>query len=223
MTSNLGVAFETLGMPGSWSTHAAPTATTDARGRLWVVAVTRRGSLEVLHTLARGHRSTRFQPVDRRTWSETSTPALTLADDGRLWLTSVTAQGALWSRHTDAGLPRWHRPVQAPGLWSPYSSPSTTNDIAGRLWLAAVRTDGGVVVRSTAPHSVAWQAPRTLRTGSAVTASPTLVAPQTGGVRIGVGSAGGPPVWRPAGAPRGFMLEAPGVRAGSFSSRSARS
>jgi hypothetical protein len=210
-----------MGAGGSWSPFAAPTATTDARGRLWVAAVTRRGGLEVLHTLTQGHRSTRFQPVDRRTWSETSTPALTLADDGRLWLTSVSSHGVLWSRHTDAGLSRWHRPAPAPGQWSPYSSPATTVDTAGRLWLAAVRTDGGVVVRSTAPRAVAWHAPRTLRTGSEVTSSPTLVAPQNGSVRIGLVSATGRPVWRPAGAPGGFLLQTPGPRAGAFSGRPA--
>ncbi len=207
-----------LGAPGSWSTQAAPAATTDARGNLWVAAVTRHGTLEAVHTRDHGRPWARFHAVDRRTWSETSSPALTLAGDGRLWLTSVTARGQLVSRHTGAGTTRWGHGVQAAGQWSPYSSPATTVDVSGRLWLAAVRTDGSVVVDSTSPGSGQWRSPRALGPQLPVTSSTSLVTPARGGARVGVTAADGRPVWRSTGhavplAPAGL-----GPRAGAYQS-----
>ena len=208
-----------VGMPGSWSTHAAPAAATDARGRLWVAVVKRGGTIEAMHALDAGRPWSHFHAVDRRTWSVTSSPALTLASDGRLWLTSVSSRGELFSRQTGAGTTRWNHGVQAAGVWSPYSSPATTVDVSGRLWLAAVRTDGSVVVNSTAPDSVEWRTPRTLGPGLAVTTSTALIAPERGGVRVGVTSSGGRPVWRRAGATSPLPLEGTGARAGAFESR----
>jgi len=210
---------DVIGMPGSWATHAAPTAATDARGRLWLAVVTNHGTLEVLHAQSHGRPWSRLRAVDRRRWSVTSSPALTLSSDGRLWLTSVSSRGELFSHHTGAGTTHWHRGVQAAGQWSPYSSPATTVDVSGRLWLAAVRTDGRVVVTSTAPGSAHWRAPRTLGTEVAVTASTALIAPQSGGVRVGVATAQGRLVWRPTGATRPLPLVGAGPRAGAFENR----
>ena len=185
-----------MGTPGSWSTHTAPAVATDARGRLWVTAVTRAGALLVVHT--QEHPGwTRFQPVDHRAWSETSSPALTLADDGRLWLSAVTARGQLFSLHTGAGQTVWRPAQRVPGVWSPYSSPTTRVDASGRLWLAAVQTDGSVPVRSLDPGAQHWRSAG-VGPGSLVTASPSL-ALSGGGVRVGSVASAGAPVWRRTG------------------------
>jgi surface antigen len=207
-----------MGAPGSWSTHAAPAAATDARGNLWVTAVTRHGTLEAVHTQDHGRPWSRFHTVDRRTWSVTSSPALTLAGDGRLWLTGVTARGELVSRHTGAGTAHWSHGVQAAGQWSPYSSPATTVDVSGRLWLAAVRTDGRAVVDSTTPGSGQWRSPRALGPQLPVTTSTSLIAPERGGVRVGVATSHGRPVWRRAGNALPLSVAGFGPRAGSFES-----
>ncbi len=207
-----------LGAPGSWSTHTAPAAATDARGHLWIVAVTRHGTLEAAHALDRARPWSRFHAVDRRTWSQTSSPALTLAGDGRLWLTAVTTRGELISRHTGAGTTKWGRAVEADGRWSPYSSPSTTVDVSGRLWLAAVRTDGSVIVDSAAPGSGQWRSPRELVRRLPVTSSTSLIAPEHGGVRVGIATSRGRPVWRRAGHTVPLPVSGIGPRAGAFES-----
>ncbi len=204
-----------VGMPGSWSTHTAPAATTDARGRLWVAAVTRGGLLQTRHADDRGRAWTRFQAVDHRTWSATSSPALTLADDGRLWLSSVTARGGLYVRHTDAGGATWHTAQRVTGTWSPYSSPATMVDPRGRLWLAAVRTDGSVPVRWADPGSVRWHA-EGVGPGTSVTASPSFLPLRTGGVRVGSVGPTGAPVWARTGAPRVIAPLGTGAHAGGF-------
>jgi hypothetical protein len=204
-----------MGRPGSWATHTAPAATTDARGRLWLAVVTRGGALQTRHTDAQGHSWSRFRAVDRRTWSATSSPALTLADDGRLWLSAVSARGGLFVRHTEAGGASWHPGQQVAGTWSPYSSPATTVDPRGRLWLAAVQTDGSVPVRWTDPGSVEWHA-EGVGAGTSVTASPSFLPLRTGGVRIGSVTPGGRPVWARAGAPRVIAPLGTGAHPGGF-------
>ena len=182
-----------MGTPGSWSTFTAPAATTDARGRLWVAVITRRGTLDALHTQPGRRGWSHFRAVDGRTWSATSSPALTLANDGRLWLTAVTARGELFSRHTEAGGSRWHPAQRVAGVWSPYSSPATTVDREGQLWLAAVRTDGSVPVSSMAAGSARWHVEGE-RPTSPVTASPSFLAGARG-VRVGTVTDIGRPVW----------------------------
>jgi surface antigen len=173
-----------LGAPGSWSPQAAPAVATDRGGRTWLVAVTRHGSLESLHSNSHGNRWSRFHAVDGRTWSVTSTPALTGAADGRLWLASVTARGTLVSRQTGAGSTRWHGATQLGGRWSPYSSPTITVDDAGRLWLAAVDTAGRVAVRGQAVGS-RWGRAHRLSSPASITDAPALVGLPSGGLRVG--------------------------------------
>jgi hypothetical protein len=204
-----------MGMPGSWSTHTAPAATTDARGRLWVAAVSRAGALQTIHTEAQGRAWSRFRAVDRRTWSATSSPALTMADDGRLWLSSVTTRGGLYVRHTEAGGSTWHPARRVPGQWSPYSSPATMVDPRGRLWLAAVQTDGSVPVRWVDPGSVRWQT-EGVGPGTSVTASPSFLPLRAGGVRVGSETATGQPVWARTGAPPVIAPLGTGAHPGGF-------
>ena len=202
-----------IGRAGSWATHVAPAAATDARGRLWAAAVTRGGALEVQHTQGRGW--SHFRAVDRRTWSTTSSPALTLANDGRLWLTSVSARGQLFSRHTEAGSSHWQHPQQAAGLWSPYSSPMTTVDTSGRLWLAAVQTDGSLAVHSADAGSTRWH-DEGVGPGSQVTASPSFLASGSSGVRVGTVTATGQAVWARTGAAQVVAPVSTGPRGGGF-------
>ena len=203
-----------MGTPGSWSTHTAPAVAADARGRLWVAAVTRGGALQVVHTQERSGWS-RFQAVDHRTWSESSSPALTLADDGRLWLSAVTARGQLFSLHTGAGQTVWRPGQPMPGVWSPYSSPTTRVDTTGRLWLAAVQTDGAVPVQSLDPGARHWRSAG-VGPGSLVTASPSL-ALTGGGVRVGTVASAGVPVWRRTGQQTVVAPVDTGAHAGGFS------
>jgi surface antigen len=204
-----------MGLPGSWSAHAAPTMTTDRQGRLWVALVTRHGTLQVQHTRADGSGWSGFRPVDHQDWSVTSTPALSRGDDGRLWLTSVSSRGDLVTRSTNLLGTRWQHPTRSAGQWSPYSSPATTVDSAGRLWLAAVSTSGRVVVRSTAPDSDRWRAPHALGRPVRETDSPVLVSQGVVGVRLATLSRHGAPAWHGTGA-RYPVAGIGGARAGGW-------
>jgi hypothetical protein len=181
-----------MGLPGSWSPHAAPAVTTDRFGRIWLAAVTRHGSLQLRHTTTRGSRWTGFHTMDDRIWSVTSTPALTSAADGRLWLAAVTSRGTLVSRHTGVRPGHWHGAADLGGPSSPYSSPTIAPDDAGRLWLASVTTGGNVVVRGAAPSGTRWgRAHRPWSFAASVTDSTSLTALQNGGMRVGVVRVGG--------------------------------
>ena len=91
-----------MGVPGSWSTHAAPSVVADTAGSTWVAAVTKRGVLVTQHTTRGGRHWSGMHRVDHRTWSGTSTPALAAEQDGRVWLASVGDHGSLFVRHTQA-------------------------------------------------------------------------------------------------------------------------
>jgi surface antigen len=194
--------FSRMGLPGSWSTHAAPAVATDRFARLWVVAVTRGGSLQARHTLTGGLRWSGFHAVDHRSWALTSTPSLTLADDGALWLAAVTSHGSLFTRHTDGRSGDWRGLAPIGGLWSPYASPATTTDSFGRLWLATTNAHGSVGVRYRTAHSKRWWAPGDLvRSTGPVTTGPALGATPNGGVRLGAVTGGGRVLWQRAGEP----------------------
>jgi len=188
-----------MGLPGSWSSHAAPAAGVDTLGHVWVVAVTRHGTLEARHTDRSGRHWSGFHPVDHRSWSVTSSPALSLAADGRAWLASVDQRGHLVVRHTRLrpGSPAWQRPRSMPGVWSPYSSPSLTIDSSGRTWLAAARVDGRVAVLSTSPTDPdRWRPSGGLpQVPASQTASAALTA-TVDGVLVAVTDGHGRTVWR---------------------------
>jgi surface antigen len=204
-----------LGAAGSWSPQTAAAATTDRRGRTWLVAVTRHGSLQARHSNPSGSRWSAFRAVDGRTWSLTSTPALTTASDGRLWLASVTERGTLVSRHTGPRPGRWLDTTELGGTFSPYASAVVAPDDTGRLWLAAVDTGGHVVVRAAgAGHR--WGRAHPLAAGSSVTDGPALVALPSGGMRVGLVRPDGSPSARRIGAPRRGVSSA---RGGGFSSQ----
>jgi hypothetical protein len=208
-----------LGAPGSWSPQAAPAVSTDRRGRTWVVAVTRHGSLQSQHSNSHGNRWSGFRPVDGKTWSVTSTPALTSAADGRLLLASVTSRGELVARRTAAGSTRWHHATALPGLWSPYASPTMAADDSGRMWLAAVDTGGTVVVRGeTAPATApaGWGRAHRISSSASVTDAPAIVGLPSGGLRVDAVRANGSLVSRRiATSPKGL----PGSRRGGLSGR----
>jgi len=205
-----------LGMPGSWSVHAAPTTTTDGSGRLWVAAVTRNGHLLTRHTSRDGRHWSGFRAVGHQVWSVTSTPALTDGLDGRVWLVSIGQRGDLVVRHTTAGSDRWHRAEWLLGRWSPYSSPAITLDRSGRIWLAVVDRHGELVVRSRADGAGHWHSSRGLpRVPASLTGSPTLAA-TVDGVLVGATDGQGRPVWRLPVGPRG-LPPAHGPRGGGFS------
>jgi surface antigen len=201
-----------LGLRGSWSTHAAPSTTTDAAGRVWLAAVTRHGRLLSRHSARHGLRWSAFRVVDPRAWSVTSTPALAEGPDGRVWLATVGERGALVVRHTGAGSDRWQHAERLRGTWSPYSSPALTVDPDGRAWLAAVRTDGDLTVSSRALGAHAWHRSGGLPHGKdSETRSPGLTS-TVGGVLVAVTGDHGRAVWRrphgpsdlpPAHGPRG--------------------
>jgi len=188
-----------MGLPGSWSSHAAPAAGVDTLGHVWVVAVTRHGTLEARHTDRSGRHWSGFHPVDHRSWSVTSSPALSLAADGRAWLASVDQRGHLVVRHTRLRprSPAWQRPRSMPGVWSPYSSPSLTIDSSGRTWLAAARVDGRVAVLSTSPTDPdRWRPSGGLpQVPASQTASAALTA-TVDGVLVAVTDGHGRTVWR---------------------------
>jgi surface antigen len=205
-----------LGMPGSWSVHAAPATTTDGDGRVWVAAVTRHGNLLSQHTSRDGRRWSGFHALDHRTWSVTSTPALTDGPDGRVWLVSVGHRGDLVVRHTNADADRWQIPASVLGAWSPYSSPAIALDRGGRVWLAAVELDGDLGVRSQADGGRRWHPSRGLpRSPASQTRSPALAA-TLGGVLVGVTDGRGRPVWRRPLGPSGLPT-VHGPRGGGFS------
>ena len=204
-----------MGVPGSWSPHAAPAVSIDRFGRTWLAAVTRHGSLQVRHTRAGSRRWTGFHAVDDRTWSVTSTPGLTAAGDGRLWLADITSRGTLVSRHTGVRPGRWHGATELDGVWSPYASPTVAPDDAGRLWLASVGTDGVVVLRGATPSGRRWGMPHRLSLAASVTDGPSLTALQGGGMRIGALTSHGSLVSRRIGATHALA----GSRPGGFSAR----
>jgi surface antigen len=204
-----------MGLPGSWSTHAAPVATTDVLGSVWVAAVTRHGTLQTQHTTRAGLGWSGFHPVDHQAWSVTSTPAVTAAPDGRVWLAGVGRRGDLVVRHTVAG--RWQRGHRLAGRWSPYSSPSLTVDPAGRAWLAAVSTDGRLAVSSTPAGAQRWRASGGLpHLRPSEVRSPVLTT-TVSGVLVGVTDRHGRAVWRRPLGPSGALPAAHGPRGGGFS------
>jgi hypothetical protein len=205
-----------LGLPGSWSTHAAPSVTADVTGRLWLAAVTRHGRLLTQRTTGNGLHWSGFRAADHRTWSVTSTPAITDAQDGRVWLAAVTERGDLVVRHTEPASRTWQRPEWLLGRWSPYSSPSLTVDRSGRAWLASVATDGELSVRSKAVGARGWRVSRGLpRVPASETDSPTL-ASTVDGVLVGVDDGHGRAVWRRPLGPSGLPATH-GPRGGGFS------
>jgi surface antigen len=205
-----------LGLPGSWSTHAAVATASDVKGHLWLAAVTRHGHLLSQHSTNHRNRWSGFHAVDHQVWSATSTPALADAPDGRLWLASVGARGRLVVRHTGANGVRWQAGERQPGLWSPYSSPAMSVDPRGRTWLAAVDTDGELTVLWKPVDANRWRSsgglPRVPRseTGSAA------LATTVDGVLVGATDGHGRLVWRrPLGQPGPQTTRGP--RGGGFS------
>jgi hypothetical protein len=185
-----------MGVPGSWSTHAAPSAVADKQGGTWVAAVTRGGDLLSQHTTRGGLRWTGMHRVDQRTWSITSTPALGTTQDGQVWLASVGSRGNLLVRHTGPRSAIWQRPDELPGSWSPYSSPSLSVDRAGRTWLASVTAGGQLAVSSLADGGHRWKPSRGLpEVPASETRSPVL-ADSVNGVLVGVTDRHGRLVWR---------------------------
>jgi surface antigen len=205
-----------MGLPGSWSTHAAPAAVADAAGRVWVAAVTRRGALQAQHTAPGGRRWSGFRPVDHETWSVTSTPALAGGADGRVWLAGVGSRGDLVVRHTGAGTTRWQRGQWLAGQWSTYSSPSLIVDQRGRTWVAAVDAGGRLAVRSAPVGGRRWHASGGLpRVRRSELGSPALTT-TVGGVLVGMTGAHDQAVWRRPLGQAGSMLAAHGPRGGGF-------
>jgi surface antigen len=206
-----------IGVPGSWSTQAAPAAVAAIRGSTWVAAVTRRGDLLSQHTTHDGRRWTGMHLVDRRTWSVTSTPALAAAQDGRVWLASVGSRGSLVVRHTGPEAARWQRADELPSEWSPYASPSLSVDRSGRSWLAAVTAGGQLVVRSQADGRHRWKASRGLPdVPASETRSPVLTS-SVNGVLVGVTDRHGRLVWRRPVGPEELLPPAHGAHSGGFS------
>jgi surface antigen len=205
-----------LGLPGSWSTHAAPSVTADVGGRLWLAAITSHGRLLTQHTTRTGLGWSGFRAADRRTWSVTSTPAIADAQDGRVWLASVTERGDLVVRHTGPGGRTWQRLEWLIGQWSPYSSPSLTVDRSGRTWLASVAANGHLSVRSKPVGARTWRVSRAVpHVPASETESPTL-ASTVNGVLVGVDDGHGRAVWRRPQGPSGLPA-AHGPRGGGFS------
>ncbi len=185
-----------LGLRGSWSTHAAPSTTTDGSGRIWLAAVTRHGRLLSRHSARHGLHWSAFHVVDHRAWSVTSTPALADAPDGRVWLAGIGRRGDLVVRHTDAASDRWQHAARLAGTWSPYSSPALTIDPDGRAWLAAVGTKGDLTVTSKPLGAPAWHRSGGLPHGKeSETRSPGLTS-TVGGVLVAVTGQHGSAVWR---------------------------
>jgi surface antigen len=210
-----------MGVPGSWSTQAAPAVATDPSGRLWLAAVTRSGGLLLRHTDTQG-RWTAFHSVDPHAWSTTSTPALAPTRDGRLWLAAVTSGGNLVVRTTGGGAGRWHQVSQLPGQWSPYSSPALTEDGTGRVWLAAVKETGRLVVHSTDSDGKRWRrAPHVARLfGHVLRSDPTTSAvfgvTSSGQALLGATAEDGSVPWRRIGGPP-LTASTGGARPGGFS------
>ncbi|HET7430255.1 MAG TPA: CHAP domain-containing protein [Nocardioides sp.] len=205
-----------LGLPGSWSTHAAPSTATDPHGRLWLAAVTRRGVLQAQHAVGE-HRWSGFHPVDHRTWSVTSSPALAAGGDGRVWLASVDATGSLSVRHTGTSGGHWFPGRTVAGTWSPYASPALAVDRGGRTWLGAVGADGRVAVRSAAPGTERWRPARGLpRVPASLTGSPALTTAPDGSVLVGVTDGAGHAVWRRPVGPTTLLPVAHGPHGGGF-------
>ncbi len=204
-----------MGVAGSWSTHAAPSAVTDNAGNTWVAAVTRGGALLSQHTTHGGSRWAGMRRVDHRTWSATSTPALAVAQDGRVWLASVGDRGTLLVRHTGVEGAGWQRPDTIPGEWSPYSSPALAVDRSARLWLASVSSHGRLAVSSLPADGQRWKASRGLpRVPRSETGSPALTA-SVNGVLVGV-ARHGRTLWRRPLGPVEQLAAAHGPRGGGF-------
>ena len=206
-----------LGAAAVWSTHAAPVATVDTSGRVWVAAVTRHGLLQTQHSARNGVGWSGFRAVDRRSWSVTSTPALTDAPDGRVWLAGVGRRGDLVVRHTSPGSTRWLRGHGMGGRWSPYSSPSMTVDRSGRTGLAAVDVRGRLAVSSTPSAGRVWHRSGGLPHGSGSELASPVLATTVDGVLVGTTDRQGRAVWR---RPRGQSSAQPlghGARGGGFS------
>ena len=185
-----------MGRPGSWSTHAAPSAVTDPRGGVWIAAVTRQGAVLTQRTTHAGRTWSGMHPVDHEVWSSTSTPALAEASDGRVWLATVGERGALAVRHTGSGSPRWRPAGELAGQWSPYSSPSMVVDSSGRAWLAAVDADGDLTVSSQAADGRRWKASRGLPDVPASETGSAALTNSVNGVLVGVTDRHGRALWR---------------------------
>ena len=205
------------GMPGSWSTHAAPSAVADTAGGTWVAAVTRHGALMTRHTTHAGRHWTGLHRVGHAPWSTTSTPALAAGSDGRLWLASVSPVGALAVRHTGSGAARWQRADELAGPWSPYSSPSLAVDRTGRTWLASVTADGDLVVSSQASGHHRWHASRGLPDVPASETGSAALTSSVNGVLVGVTDRKGQAIWRQPVGPVELLPPVHGPHGGGFS------
>jgi len=206
-----------MGVRGSWSTQAAPSAVADNQGSTWVAAVTRRGDLLSQHTGRGGLRWTGMHRIDQRTWSVTSTPALGTTQDGQVWLASVGSRGSLVVRHTGPATARWQRPDELPGRWSPYSSPSLSVDRTGRTWLASVTTGGRLAVSSRADGGHRWRPSGGLpEVPASETRSPVLTS-SVNGVLVGVTDRHDHLVWRRPLGPDELLPPAHGPHSGGFS------
>ena len=204
-----------LGRPGSMSTQAAPSVTTDVHGRIWLATLTRRGTLLTQHADADGHGWSGFRPADHRTWSTTSTPAVAEAPDGRIWLAGVSSDGDLLVRRTGGDTGRWDRPEWVLGRWSPYSSPALAFDRLARTWLAAVDTHGRMKALSRAGDHGDWRNSAGLpHVARSATGSPTLTS-TLDGMLVAGSDRHGRAVWRRPVGPTGPPA-AHGPRAGGF-------
>jgi surface antigen len=206
-----------LGPAGVWSTHAAPVATADTAGRIWVAAVTRHGTLETQHTVRHGGTWSGFRAVDRQSWSVTSSPALTDDPDGRVWLAGVARRGDLVVRHTSQGSTHWQRGHWMGGLWSPYSSPSMAVDRNGRTWLAAVDVHGRLTVSSTTSEGRVWHRSAGVPRGTRSEQLSPVLATTVDGVLVGTTDRHGRAVWRRPVGPSGSLSLGHGARGGGFS------
>ncbi|CUR61045.1 exported hypothetical protein [metagenome] len=127
-----------VGPRGGFSPVVAAALTLNRRGRPWVAATTRTGS--VLAGTVRGSRFV-LRPVG--TAAPTSSPALVLSRTGRPVVAAVSPEGTLVTRRfTEQG--RWSRPARVgrPGSWATHTAPVLGTDGSGRTWLVAVGSGG---------------------------------------------------------------------------------
>lgn len=153
-----------VGPRGGFSPVVAPALSLDRRGRPWVAATTRTGS--VLAGTVRGARSTLRQVADA---APTSSPALALSRTGRPVVAAVSPSGTLVTRRfTEQG--RWSTPARVgePGSWATHTAPVLGADGSGRTWLVAVtargttyaeRLEDGRLVRLAGPSASTTSTP----------------------------------------------------------------
>lgn len=132
-----------VGPRGAFSPVVAPALTLDRRGRPWVAATTRTGTV-----LAGTTRGARFALRAIGTAAPTSSPALALSRTGRPVVAAVSTVGTLVTRRfTERG--RWSRPVRVggPGAWATHTAPVLGADATGRTWLVAVGAGGATYAK----------------------------------------------------------------------------